>query len=402
MSAEHYAAVAHAYQQSGHYAKAIENAQSALAHDPRHRLALVVLGWSQLLDGRYRDALATAESCVADAPEDTSGMLLLAHAHGHLGERGAAVQAIDRALAAEPENAGLHVARSQMTVEVQPTWALASAHRAIALEPENPDAHVAAGSALITLKRIKEARAALTRALAIDPDHAPALQLLSILEGSRWRLLTGTRRMMHAGMLEPGSEALPSVARVIVDRALTIAFVSLGLVAVIGGLVAMTTAQPVPRPAAETTAAGPRTITVPGDLRVDPTGISSEPDRVVTLPPEPGSSPRIRLTEKPAMGPPSPAAVRIVAGIALGGLAAIAVWTFRALPANAGRVLRRTALRNLESAVLGVIVLAQVILLGIALASGHIGPIRVVMSGSIVAYGVYRGVVFMAHVVRGQ
>ena len=87
--------------------------------------------------------------------------------------------------------------------------ALASADRAVALDSMLAEAHVARGRALHDLLRLSEARVEYTRALALEPRNASALQWLGELEYNAGRFDSAIAIVRRAEVLDPGSGIPP-------------------------------------------------------------------------------------------------------------------------------------------------------------------------------------------------
>src|SRR5690606_40721796 len=131
-------------------------AEAALAVDPdcewAHRVRSVALG----LAGCHAEAVLSAREAVRLAPHHADGYQRLAQALLHV-------------------PGGADEAR----------WA---AGRAAALAPHDPGAHVAVGLAAAAAGRRRDERAAYLRALALDPQHATALNNLAAMDTERGRL----------------------------------------------------------------------------------------------------------------------------------------------------------------------------------------------------------------------
>lgn len=140
------------------------------------------------IDARYRalidlyhrgDAFdAAREDCVAfvaEFPMHAGALQLLGVLHARRGAFDAAVELLDRALAADPTLASACNNRGHALLALhQPVQALASYDRAIELGLESPDALNNRGTALQTLMRFVPALASFDRAVALAPDFAAA------------------------------------------------------------------------------------------------------------------------------------------------------------------------------------------------------------------------------------
>jgi len=102
--------------------------------------------------------------------------LLAAQVFNGMDQYGAAIQAIDTALALSPNHP--QALRSQVATLMKLrrfTEAASLAERIVHLEPDNPNAYLHWGTALQALGRPSEALVVFDRLLAIHPDHAKAL-----------------------------------------------------------------------------------------------------------------------------------------------------------------------------------------------------------------------------------
>ncbi len=136
--------------------------------------------YQALLDLYHRgdafDALhAQCLRFLAEAPAHAGVLQLLGVLQARRGEFDAAVELLDRALAADPGLASACNNRGHALLELhQPAQALASYDRALALGLESADALNNRGIALQTLMRPDEALASYARAVALDAGFAAA------------------------------------------------------------------------------------------------------------------------------------------------------------------------------------------------------------------------------------
>jgi tetratricopeptide (TPR) repeat protein len=96
--------------------------------------------------------------------------------HGQRNQLVAAIEFIDQAIAADPNNAAAHGSRGNCLKGLgKQEEALASYDRALALQPNDANIWSNRGATLGDLKRHAEALESYDRALALDPHHVPAL-----------------------------------------------------------------------------------------------------------------------------------------------------------------------------------------------------------------------------------
>jgi tetratricopeptide (TPR) repeat protein len=130
---------------------------------------------------KYAEAAAFLRQALAQDPQDGWGLYLLALCQLHMpAEEKAASATIDRALAADGNNAAFHALRSHiLTNDKKYAAALSAADTAVAIGPDYAGGHIARCAALIGTERWKDAEASARAALALDPDNAGAGNLLS-------------------------------------------------------------------------------------------------------------------------------------------------------------------------------------------------------------------------------
>jgi protein O-GlcNAc transferase len=159
----------------GRLAEAATLYRALLAHAPTHAEALSLLGMLEHGRGDAAAAEALLARAVAAKPGDAGlhlnrGNLLL-----ELGRPQDALASYDVALALVPGYAEAHNNRAGALLELnRPVEALASSERAIQLAPDYPDAHMNRGNALLELRRAEEALASYDNALRLDSGYAEA------------------------------------------------------------------------------------------------------------------------------------------------------------------------------------------------------------------------------------
>ena len=161
---------------------ALEHFENAEEWDPysagiHHEVAVLL---SQL--GRIRDAVTELETAVKLAPKDAEFHYKLALACNEAGEKDRVIPELKLAVECNPRHArawyNLGLAQSGAGDD---TAALASLNRAENCQPDDPRIPYARATILARLGRISEAQQAAQRALALQPDYGPALQLLNML-----------------------------------------------------------------------------------------------------------------------------------------------------------------------------------------------------------------------------
>ncbi len=162
---------------------ALEHFQKAVAWDPnsaplRHELAVVL----SMLDRNAEALRQIQEACRLD-PKDAEYQYKLGLAWAEVGQLDQSVPALQRAVKLDPRHArawyNLGLAQNSLG---RPAEALESLARGESADPNDARIPYARATILAQLGRISDARAAARRALEIQPDFAPAAELLRSLE----------------------------------------------------------------------------------------------------------------------------------------------------------------------------------------------------------------------------
>jgi len=159
-----------------------------LAADPGDSDALRLLGWAQLGALDTDGALRSVRALISQAPGDVDSQLLAAVVHAACREIALAQQAARTAIRLAPT----HPAPYRVAAGVDIDCGLVTdatvmlARQAIELDPQDADAHRLAGTALLELRRRKEAGEYLRRAAALDPESSS-----TAAELARWQAHRG-------------------------------------------------------------------------------------------------------------------------------------------------------------------------------------------------------------------
>jgi len=159
-----------------------------LAADPGDFEARRLLGWAQLGAHDTDGALQSVRALMSQAPGDVDSQLLAAVVHAARREIAPAQQAARTAIRLAPA----HPAPYRVAAGVDIDCGLVTdatvmlARRAIELDPQDADAHRLAGTALLELRRRKEAGEFLRRAAALDPENSS-----TAAELARWQAHSG-------------------------------------------------------------------------------------------------------------------------------------------------------------------------------------------------------------------
>lgn len=191
---------------TGRVERAGEMLAAALAQQPGSPRLLQLLARQRLLADDAAGALDAADALVSAAPGEPVAHQLRAIALGVLDRHEEAFAAAVESVRLDPLDASTHrsVARAALGARgrLQDGWAAAC--RAIELEPEEPDSHFLLGVVAESQQQRAVALEAYRRTLALDPEHAAALNNLTLLEdGGLARVALGMTRTLA---LDPDSE----------------------------------------------------------------------------------------------------------------------------------------------------------------------------------------------------
>lgn len=156
----------------------------------------------------WAGALEAGNQVVALTPDDEWGHRICAVALRRLGLDEESVVAAGTAVRLAPLAWQTHqqYAISAMAVPARMQDARAAAARAVELGPNQPGAHFAVGAVADALRQYDVARAAYQRTLALDPNHAAALNNLTLL-GSQLKLARAAHGYASVLRNDPDNEA---------------------------------------------------------------------------------------------------------------------------------------------------------------------------------------------------
>ncbi len=153
--------------------------RAALRVAPQDPQILRQLGMHHLRTGDWLEAIRTLQQSLA-VQDDAFSWFYLAQAYFHTDAKAKALEAIEKASALEPQNPTILVKlgeyRAQASRYPQALEALRLAER---INPQEPGIDLALGIVHLSLLEVEEARAALERALAREPDNLAALSSLA-------------------------------------------------------------------------------------------------------------------------------------------------------------------------------------------------------------------------------
>jgi tetratricopeptide (TPR) repeat protein len=135
-----------------------------------------------LMNGRFDDAKARAESLLKKNPKDIDAMLLRANAMASLRDTDGAIADIEEALKLDPSSGAALVSMGAVRLRSgDAKQAEAAFRQAIAAAPGDPEARLALASFFMAAGRTVEAEATLKEVLDKEPKHLLANRLLGTL-----------------------------------------------------------------------------------------------------------------------------------------------------------------------------------------------------------------------------
>lgn len=126
--------------------------------------------------GRLGEAETLYREILSESPSHPAGLQFLGILECQRGNMDAGLSLLDRALAAMPDNPGVHYNRATILFEAGRTAeALAGFDRVVALRPDHAAAWHNRGTILLRMARQHDAIASFSRALSSEPRHVEAL-----------------------------------------------------------------------------------------------------------------------------------------------------------------------------------------------------------------------------------
>ncbi|WP_279579274.1 tetratricopeptide repeat protein [Fodinicola feengrottensis] len=188
----------------GRIADAEAELRRLLAGEPADAEALMMLAHLQLMDRRFAEALAAADSAVAAGPFAERAYRLRALALSGLGRHEPAVEAAARAVSLDPYSSiVLRCYAIVLHTAGQSGLAQEMAGRAVQLNPLDPDAHFRVGDIASDRGDRETARLAYEETLRLKPNHVAARHDLAILDFRRRRVLRALGGLLDAAAAAP-------------------------------------------------------------------------------------------------------------------------------------------------------------------------------------------------------
>jgi tetratricopeptide (TPR) repeat protein len=160
------------------YDSAMQNFQKKIELDPKSPTSYINLANAQIQMGKKTEALANFRKATQIAPNSLQAWMSLGQGLA-ADSAAAAAKAFDRALAIDPKSAGAMRGKGlTLLLQEQCAAAISPLEGATQADPNDADSWVYLGQAYLGVGKQTEARAALNRALKIDPAHEQAQQVL--------------------------------------------------------------------------------------------------------------------------------------------------------------------------------------------------------------------------------
>lgn len=205
--------------QLGRGSEAVPILSAALAERPDDSRLLRLMSWACRVCGRPGEALEHAKHAIRGDPVGASNYFQASLAYQDLGCGREAVILAEETVRFAPESWWAHarLSASMVAARQSPRRALAAAEKAVELAPDEAYAHFCLGHCLHVMDRRRKAVKCYERALALDPNHAVALNNLAVLRMEK-APLRAARDLQAALSADPGFELSKFNIRCVVAR----------------------------------------------------------------------------------------------------------------------------------------------------------------------------------------
>lgn len=225
----------------GRYDEAAAEVGFAIALEPDHLPALLLLARIRLAAGDPARALEAADAAIAVAPTLFHPLVLRGHALVDLRRFKEAAAVADEILALGPDDAYAQRSAAAILGEARNgQQALNAAWRAVELDPEEPQAHLVLGLVAARMELFDLAERAYREALRLDPELAEAQHDIGVIRLEQRRYAEALEHLADAAALAPGrvdsGATIAQGLRRIVMYALGYTIVAAVLVACMAGL----------------------------------------------------------------------------------------------------------------------------------------------------------------------
>ncbi|MFY1674781.1 tetratricopeptide repeat protein [Plantactinospora sp. WMMB334] len=205
-SAEGYVQRAELLAELGRYDEAAAEVGFAIALDPDHVPALVMLAMVKLAAGSSGEALSAADAAVAAAPELVRPLVIRGHALADLRRFAEAAAVAGQILALGRDDAYAQRSAAAILGESRNgQQALNAAWRGVELAPEEPQAHLVLGLVAARMEMFDLAERSYREALRLDPELAEAQHNIGVIRLEQRRYAEALEHLADAAALAPAS-----------------------------------------------------------------------------------------------------------------------------------------------------------------------------------------------------
>ncbi len=199
------------------FGEALPLVREVLQRDPRNAFARLIMGSANMGLGRYDDAIAWFRKYLELVPTSAYAHYWIAICHLQRGARDDALREADAVLALDPRFTDARVLRGGvLAARGDYAGAIAQLRTAVETDPAKPMLRLDLAKVLAEARRPADARAEYEAALRIQPDFAPALVGLGVLQAGQGEHEAAVGTLSRALELDPASsEARFNLARVL-------------------------------------------------------------------------------------------------------------------------------------------------------------------------------------------
>ncbi|OBA59516.1 hypothetical protein A5647_17940 [Mycobacterium sp. 1100029.7] len=202
--AEHAIRIADAYFDTENYERGREVLRRSLAQHPEDPALLAQHARAEYVLENYAGAAHSAYAALAVAPQHELAMRIYALSLDSLGRPGDALWMAWRGVKTHPNEPLQHRVYARLLQKsVQLQSALIVVDEALRLDPASPDGLVLRGSILHDMGRIRESTDSYRQALALEPNHAAALNNMAVNRLQRGKFGHALRGFLGAAGSDP-------------------------------------------------------------------------------------------------------------------------------------------------------------------------------------------------------
>jgi tetratricopeptide (TPR) repeat protein len=167
----------------GDLAEAEANYHKALAHNPRHIIALLGLGQLKLNSGKAQAAIQTLEKALVESPGHADARHLLARAYGLSKRYEDACNLFETLIKEKPQAADIWLGYAHALSNMGRADAAVTAYRrALKLNPDNYRLQLLVAEGFLSVGQVENAEAHFRRCMKLKPDFGPPYHHLARLK----------------------------------------------------------------------------------------------------------------------------------------------------------------------------------------------------------------------------